>query len=74
MTSFDERGIKKKNNRKSVCSIEKWKDSGLWNEIVAEGEERRKNDMENVRLLHIPNTTPTGPKDPEPPPRFKSKK
>ena len=41
---------------------------------MAEGEEKSKNDMENVRLLHIPYTTPIGPKDPEPQPRFKRKK
>ena len=67
----DARGLKKKNPKRAVASIEKWENSGIWEEIVREGNEASKDVIEAVRLLHVPNTTPVGMKDPEPPPGFK---
>ena len=64
----DDRGIKVKTQKRSVNSIDKWQASEIWNEIVVEGEERITDMMEAIHLLHIPNTTPTEAKEPEPPP------
>ena len=68
---IDSRGLKKKNPKRAVASIEKWESSGIWDEIVQEGNEAAKGVSEAVRLLHVPNTTPVGMKDPEPPPGYK---
>merc|ERR1711940_121578 len=38
----DDRGVKTKNRKRSVNSVEKWKDSEIWNEIVAERERERR--------------------------------
>ena len=67
----DDRGVKVKNKKRSVNSIDKWEASEIWNEIIVEGEERVTDMMEAVHLLHIPNTTPTETKEPEPPPGYK---
>ena len=64
----DDRGVKAKNQKRSVNSIDKWEASDIWNEIVAEGEDRITDMMEAIHLLHIPNTIPVEPKEPEPPP------
>ena len=67
-TSIDDRGLKAKNPKRAVASIEKWETSGLWEEILEEGVEKSKCAMEAVPLLHVPNTDPEGRKEPEPPP------
>jgi hypothetical protein len=67
----DDRGVKAKNQKRSVNSIDKWEASGIWNEIIEEGEERATDMVEAVHLLHIPNTTPVEAKEPEPPPGFR---
>ena len=59
-TSIDDRGLKKKNPKRAVASVEKWATSNMWQEIVDEGMEKSKNSMEVVRLLHIPDTAPAG--------------
>ena len=69
-TNIDERGVKQSNPRKSVCSVEKWLETGRWKEIVDEGEESSDTNKEQVRLLHIPSTSPIGPPEPEPPQGF----
>ena len=70
-TSKDTRGLKKKNPRRAVASVEKWQTSGMWKEIVEEGNEASKAIIESVRLIHIPHTTPMGLKSPEPPPEHR---
>ena len=70
-TSIDDRGLKRKNPKRAVASVEKWTASNMWQEIVDEGMEKNKNAVEVVRLLHVPDTAPAGRKDPEPPPGFK---
>ena len=67
----DDRGIKAKNQKRSVNSIDKWQASEIWNEIVAEGEDRITDMMESIHLIHIPNTTPMESKEPEPPPGYR---
>ena len=67
----DDRGVKAKNKKRSVNSIDKWEASEIWKEIIVEGEERSTDMMEAVHLLHIPNTTPTETKEPEPPPGYR---
>ena len=57
----DDRGVKAKNKKRSVNSIEKWEVSDIWSEIIAEGEERSTDMMEAIHILHIPNTTPIDP-------------
>ena len=39
---IDSRGLKKKNPKRAVASIEKWESSGIWDEIVQEGNEAAK--------------------------------
>ena len=68
--SKDERGIKEKNPRKSVCTIEKWLDTGRWEEIVKEGEDASAVNSEKVRLIHVPNSISAQLPEPEPPPGF----
>ena len=68
--SIDDRGLKKKNPKRAVASVEKWATSNMWQEIVDEGMEKSKHAVEIVRLLHIPDTAPAGRKDPEPPPGY----
>ena len=70
LTSIDDRGPTK-NPKTATASVEKWKVSNMWQEIVDEGIEKSKHAVELVRMLHIPDTTPVGRKDPEPPPGFK---
>ena len=70
LTSVDDRGLKKKNPKRAVASVEKWEISNMWREIVDEGIEKSKHAVEVVRMLHVPDTTPVGRKDPEPPPGF----
>ena len=67
----DDRGIKTKNSKRSVASIDKWESSSLWTEIVQEGDDRIADTVEAVRLLHIPDTPPAESKEPEPPPGFR---
>ena len=73
-TSEDPRGLRKKNPKRAVASVEKWQTSGMWQEIVEEGNEASRDIIEAVRLLHIPHTTPMGLRDPEPPPGYKRMK
>ena len=69
--SADTRGLRKRNSKRAVASVEKWEISGMWKEIVEEGNVASTKITEAVRLLHIPHTTPMGLKDPEPPPGYK---
>jgi hypothetical protein len=71
LTSIDDRGLKKKNPKRAVASVEKWETSNMWREIVDEGIEKSKHAVEAIRMLHVPDTTPVGRKDPEPPPGFR---
>ena len=70
-TSTDTRGLRKKNPKRAVASVEKWQTSGIWQEIVEEGNEASRDVIEAIRLLHIPHTTPMGLRDPEPPPGYR---
>ena len=72
--NMDERGVKQANPRKSVCSTEKWLDTGRWKEIVDEGEKSSEMNKGQIRLLHIPSTLPVGPPKPEPLPGFERRK
>ena len=60
---------KKRPTERAVASVERWQASGMWKEIVEEGNEVSQEVIEGVTLLHIPHTTPMGLKNPEPPPR-----
>ena len=70
-TNTDTRGLRKKNPKRAVASVEKWQTSGIWQEIVEEGDEASRDVIEAIRLLHIPHTTPVGLRDPEPPPGYR---
>merc|ERR1712236_88888 len=62
------------NGRRPKWKTTKWENSGLWKEIVEEGNVASTKMSEAVKILHIPHTTPMGLKDPEPPPGFKRMK
>ena len=66
----DTRGIKKKNPRRRVDSLEKWENSGMWEKIIKEGEEVSKRLTESVRLLHVPHVPTLKDTDPPPPPGY----
>ena len=56
----DERGIKKRNPRRAVESLENWETSGMWKQTIQEGNEASGRLAEAILLLHVAHTpTPT---------------
>ena len=51
----DERGIKKRNPKRAVESLEKWENSGMWKQIIQEGNEASDRLADTIHLLHIPH-------------------
>ena len=49
----DSRGVKTRNKNKHIHSIEKWHETGMWEEILKEGEEASNRITDSVRLLHM---------------------
>ena len=64
----DPRGIQARN--KHIHSLEKWNDTGMWEEIIKKGEEASEKITESVRLLHIPDRPTPNEVDPTPPPGY----
>ena len=52
----DEGGIKKRNPRRSVESLEKLETSGMWKQILQEGNKASDRLTEAIRLFHVPHT------------------
>ena len=66
----DSRGVKTRNKNKHIHSIEKWHDTGMWEEILKEGEEASSRITDFVRLFHIPHEPTLNDTDPPPPPGY----
>ena len=62
--------MKTRNKNKHIHSIEKWHDTGMWEEILKEGEEASRRITDSVRLLHIPHEPTLNDTDPPPPPGY----
>ena len=67
-TERDERGIRKRNPKRMACSVEKWETSGIWKQIIQEGNEASDRLADTIHLLHIPHA-PTSLQAEVPPPR-----
>ena len=66
----DWRGVKSRNKNKHIHSIEKWHDTGMWEEILKEGEEASERLTDSIRLLYIPHEPTLNDTDPPPPPGY----
>ena len=51
----DERGIKKTNPKRAMESLEKWENSGMWKQIIQEGNEASDRLADTIHLLHVPH-------------------
>ena len=67
----DKRGIKKRNLKRAVDSLEKWETSGMWKQIIQEGNEASDRLADTIHLLHVPHAPTSLQSETQPPPGFK---
>ena len=67
----DERGIKKRNLKRAVESLEKWETSGMWKQIIQEGNEASDRLADTIHLLHVPHAPTSLQSEAQPPRGFK---